>query len=123
MTNLTAKLGEIDDIEHNKGSQIYPRNQVITFVLFEFILYVPSTIFQLHRDGSSWVEPVLSYDKCVLLKDHNAVTPVWLEPAAPRSLVEHSTTEPLNLDYIMPTIPPKHNCLSIILIWVIVSHK
>ena len=28
--------------------------------LFDFILYVPSTIFQLNRDGSSWVEPVLS---------------------------------------------------------------
>ena len=47
------------------------------------------------RDGSSWVEPVLSYDKCVLLKDHNAVTPVRLEPAALRSRVKHSTTEPL----------------------------
>ena len=30
------------------------------FVLFDLILYVPSTIFQLYRDGSSWVEPVLS---------------------------------------------------------------
>ena len=29
-------------------------------VLFDLILYVPSTIFQLYRDGSSWVEPVLS---------------------------------------------------------------
>ena len=29
---------------------------------FDLILYVPSTIFQLCRDGSSWVEPVLSYD-------------------------------------------------------------
>ena len=48
--------------------------------LFDLILYVPSSIFQLNRDGSSWVEPVLSYDKCVLLKDHNAVTPVRLEP-------------------------------------------
>ena len=28
--------------------------------LFGLILYVPSTIFQLNRDGSSWVEPVLS---------------------------------------------------------------
>ena len=37
--------------------------------LFNLILYVPSTIFQLCRDGSSWVEPVLSYDECVLLKD------------------------------------------------------
>ena len=44
--------------------------------VFDLILYVPSTIFQLYRDGSSWVEPVLSQNKCVLLKDHNTVTPV-----------------------------------------------
>ena len=31
---------------------------VTVFVcLFDLILYVPSTIFQLNRDGSSWVEP------------------------------------------------------------------
>ena len=29
-------------------------------LFFDMILYVPSTIFQLNRDGSSWVEPVLS---------------------------------------------------------------
>ena len=29
-------------------------------VLFDLILYVQSTIFQLNRDRSSWVEPVLS---------------------------------------------------------------
>ena len=34
--------------------------QVSCFVLFDLILNVPSTIFQLNRDGSSWVEPVLS---------------------------------------------------------------
>ena len=28
--------------------------------LFDLILYVPSTIFQLYRDRSSWVELVLS---------------------------------------------------------------
>ena len=28
--------------------------------LFYLILYVPPTIVQLNRDGSSWVEPVLS---------------------------------------------------------------
>ena len=55
------------------------------FVLFDLILYVPSTIFQLNSSGSSRVEPVLSKDKCVLLKDNNAVTPVRLEPAIPRS--------------------------------------
>ena len=30
------------------------------FCLFDLILYVQSAIFQLYRDGSSWVEPVLS---------------------------------------------------------------
>ena len=50
--------------------------------LFDLILNIPSTIFQLNRDGSSWVEPVLSKYKCVLLKDHNPVTLVRLEPAA-----------------------------------------
>ena len=32
---------------------------VSRFCLFDLILYVPSTIFQLNRDGSCWVEPVL----------------------------------------------------------------
>ena len=54
--DLTSNLGEINDIEHYKGSKIYPQNQVI-------------------------------------------------------------------LDCIMPSIPLKHKCLSIILIWVSVSHK
>ena len=31
----------------------------------------------------------------VLAQGHNAVTPVRLEPMAPRSYVKHSTTEPL----------------------------
>ena len=30
------------------------------YCLFDLILCVPSTIFQLNRDGFSWVEPVLS---------------------------------------------------------------
>ena len=30
------------------------------FCLFDLFLYVPSTIFQLNRDGSPWVEPVIS---------------------------------------------------------------
>ena len=29
MIDLTSKLGEFNDIEHNKGSKIYPQNQVI----------------------------------------------------------------------------------------------
>ena len=55
MIDLTSKLGEINDIEHYKGSKIYPQNQVI-------------------------------------------------------------------LNCIMPSKPLKHKYLSIILIWVSVSH-
>ena len=29
MIDLTSKLGEINDIEHSKGSKLYPQNQVI----------------------------------------------------------------------------------------------
>ena len=29
MIDLTSKLEEINDIEHNKGSKTYPQNQVI----------------------------------------------------------------------------------------------
>ena len=56
MIDLTSKLGEINEIEHYKGSKLYPQNQVI-------------------------------------------------------------------LDCIMTSIPLKHKYLSIILIWIIVSHK
>ena len=39
-------------------------------LLIALILYVPVNIFfQLCQDVSSWVEPVLSLDYCVLLKD------------------------------------------------------
>ena len=84
----------------HKAAQILPKeylniNHALFVCLFDMILYVPSTIFQLNRDGFSWVEPVLSWDKCVLLKDHNTVTPVRLVPSALRSRVKHSTTEPL----------------------------
>ena len=27
--DLTSKLGEINDTEHNKGSKLYPQNQLI----------------------------------------------------------------------------------------------
>ena len=85
-------------MQNMQNMQSTPQQQLpntLLFVLFDLILYAPSTIFQFNRDGSSWVEPVLSWDKCVLLKDHNAVARVRLEPAAPRSRVKHSTTEPL----------------------------
>ena len=39
---------------------------LVCLILF---LTSQSTIFQLCRDGSSWVEQILSYDKYVLLND------------------------------------------------------
>ena len=92
------RLGPLATIHEKScplGHLSYCGTSLAAFCLFDLILYVPSTIFQLNRDGSSWVEPVLSQDQCVLLKDHNAVMPVGLEPAALRSRVKHSTTEPL----------------------------
>ena len=38
MIYLTSKLGEINDIEHNKGSKIYPQNQVILDCIMSSIL-------------------------------------------------------------------------------------
>ena len=75
-------LGEItrDDIvveKYLRGVRVKPKQHVLVhihsqpfacwelfhdllFCLFGLILYVPSTIIQLNRDGSSWVEPVLN---------------------------------------------------------------
>ena len=54
---------------------------VFFFVCLIWFFTSQSTVFQLYWDGSSWVEPVLSKDKCVLLKD-TTVTP---GAQAPRS--------------------------------------
>ena len=45
-----------------KHSITYTKDMIPTVFgsLFDLILYVPSTIFRLNRDGSSLVEPVLS---------------------------------------------------------------
>ena len=67
----------------------------VCFLFVWLIRYVPSTIFQLNMNGSSWVEPVLSWDKYVLLKDHNVVTPVRFEIVTHQSRVKHFTSEPL----------------------------
>ena len=65
----------------------------ISLILFDLILYVPSTIFVIKgRVFLGWTSTKLGL--MFLLKD-NAVTPVRLEPAALRSRVKHSTTESL----------------------------
>ena len=40
--------------------RLYGKEAKDDVCLLDLILYVPSTIFQLNRDGSSWMEPVLS---------------------------------------------------------------
>ena len=75
-----------------KSRDFFPAFKLSDVVLFDLILYVPSTIFQLYRDGSSWV-PKLGL--MCHAQGHNAVTPVRLEPAASQSQVKLSTTEPL----------------------------
>ena len=41
------------------GNMVELKTRNYFVCLFDLILYIPSTIFQLNRDGSSWVEPVL----------------------------------------------------------------
>ena len=95
---ITCLIKRLSESSSSKQFRVFSFNFIyfdasgVIVFLFDFILYVPSTIFQLNRDGSSLVKPVLSQDKCVLLKDHNAMTPVRLKPAAPRSWVKHWAT-------------------------------
>ena len=60
---LTEMLSENVHLEvlEMAGKKYFTKDiHLIGFCLFDLILYVPSTIFQLNRDRSSWVEPVLS---------------------------------------------------------------
>ena len=52
-------------------------------------------MYILRQASAAYLSLETPNDAQFLLKDHNAVTPVRLEPAAPRSRVKHSTTEPL----------------------------
>ena len=74
-------------LEHTAILLTCIKRSSILICLFDLILYVPSIIFQLIRDGSSWIEPVLSKDKygVCLAQGHNTVMPVRLEPTAPHS--------------------------------------
>ena len=47
-------------ISKSSGPEFFLTFTLSVYVLFDLILYVPSTIFQLNRDGSPWVEPALS---------------------------------------------------------------
>ena len=48
---------------------VHDEETVFGFVYLIGFFMSQSTICQLCQDGSSWVVPVLTKDKCVLLKD------------------------------------------------------
>ena len=61
MTNNCTVLNHCKDQSTEiTGCVLHMLNAVLLFCLFDLILYVPSAIFQLNRDGSYWFEPVLS---------------------------------------------------------------
>ena len=49
MIDLASKLGEIKGIEHNKGSKIYPQNQVILDCIMPSIP-LEHIVFKYHSD-------------------------------------------------------------------------
>ena len=75
--------------------QVQHENFKHLFCLFDLILYVPVINFSVMwgRVFLGWTSTKQKY--MYLAKGHNKVTPVRLEPMAPRSGVKHSTTEPL----------------------------
>ena len=60
LENFNAKHSSCKHIFSSRMENSVDPYQMASLDLFDLILYVPSTIFQLYRDGSSWVEPVLS---------------------------------------------------------------
>ena len=56
-------------IYEDGGGHIFFSENLVFICLFDLILFVPVNNFSVTSGWSSWVEPVLSKDKCVLLKD------------------------------------------------------
>ena len=57
---IRGERKEVEIDESKFGKRKYHTGKRVDGFLFDLILYVPLTIFQLYRDESSWVEPVLS---------------------------------------------------------------
>ena len=64
--------------------------------LFDLILYVPVSNFSVVSGQVFLGLTSTKQGLMCLAQGHNAVTPVRLEPATPRSRDMHSTTEPLH---------------------------
>ena len=62
-SSLLSIQGESSGVCINDSSSVYSLTDIdlnLFVCLIDLILHVPSTLFQLNSDGSSWVEPVLS---------------------------------------------------------------
>ena len=61
---MVSSIKKKKSVKFQNLTSTWPRGQGGVYVcLFDLILYIPSTIFQLNKDRSSWVEPVLSQEK------------------------------------------------------------
>ena len=61
--NMTFVIGMLNYVSYQFVlvlSILRPKKPFGLICLFDLIVYVPLTIFQLYRDGSSWVEPALN---------------------------------------------------------------
>ena len=67
-------------------------DRLINWPLHVYVFVCPIN----NLSGINWVEPVLSYDWCVLLKDTTHSDAGEAPTPAFRSRVKHSTTEPLH---------------------------
>ena len=56
-SGVSYRFGKRYDVHNNVAYIIVRNNHFFTqeMILYDLILYVPSTIFQLNRDWSSWV--------------------------------------------------------------------
>ena len=71
------------------------RDKVMFFFLFDLILYVPVNNLSVTSGRVFLGLTSTKLGLICLAQGHNAVMPVRLKPAALRSRVKHSTTEPL----------------------------
>ena len=89
---INVSLGSSPQLTLKKGA---PGDQVWDLLCVQLASYLERGLLMWMMPLHLHVNQKSDYDYDMMLKDHNAVTPVRLEPAALRSQVKHSTTEPL----------------------------
>ena len=93
MGNIVYRLGVLNCIDYSGWFLVLGLFRVVLFVWFDSLRPINNLSVIKGRVFLGWTSTKLGL--MCLAQGHNAVTPVRLEPAAPRSRVKHSTTEPL----------------------------